>query len=194
MAPLDRTSRPVDRYLLADPPPDYLRYADAPDGVSPRAIPGSSAYVVVDSDEHTEDGHITEDLTVRVRLQDKRMRKLNGLTEAALAPEWYGLEAAEHVLVAWGSTYGPCREAVDLLSAEGELVAMLHFPQVWPLRAEAARERLKTAGRVTCIEGNSTGQFASLLRQIGVLGECDLMLRYDGMPFTGEEIARRAKC
>jgi 2-oxoglutarate ferredoxin oxidoreductase subunit alpha len=194
MPPLDRTLRPVDRYLLADPPPDYLRYADAPDGVSPRAIPGSSAYVVVDSDEHTEDGHITEDLTARVRLQDKRMRKLNGLTEAAVAPEWYGLADAEHVLVAWGSTYGPCREAADLLSAEGQRVAMLHFAQVWPLRAEAARERLKTARRVTCIEGNSTGQFASLLRQVGVLGECSLMLKYDGMPFTGEEIARRAKC
>jgi len=42
-------------------------------------------------------------------------------------------------------------------------------------------------------EGNATGQFASVLREVGALTECELMLRYDGMPFTGEEIARRAE-
>jgi 2-oxoglutarate ferredoxin oxidoreductase subunit alpha len=191
MPALDRALRPVDRCLLADPPPDYERYADTPDGVSPRAIPGSSAYVVVDSDEHTEDGHITEDLTARLRLQDKRMRKLVGLTGSALPPEWYGVQEAEHLLVAWGSTYGPCREAADLLSAQGLRVAMLHFPQVWPLQTERVRKLLKSARRVTCVECNAAGQFASLLREAGALDECGLMLKYDGMPFTGEEIARR---
>jgi len=194
MPPLDRTPRPVERHLLADPPADYLRYADTPDGVSPRALPGSAAFVVMDSDEHTEDGHITEDLTARVRLQDKRMRKLEGMAAAARAPEWYGPADAEHVLVTWGSTYGPCREAVDLLGAEGQRAAMLHFPQIWPLPAERVRALLTTAREVTCIEGNATGQFASLLRQVGALEECKLMLRYDGLPFTGEEIARRARC
>ena len=46
--------------------------------------------------------------------------------------------------------------------------------------------------RIVSVEGNCTGQFASLLREAGALSECELMLRYDGMPFTAEEIVRRA--
>jgi len=192
-AGLDTSYRPIDRHLLENPPADYVRYAVTEDGVSPRAAPGSGAFVVVDSDEHTEDGHMTEDLEARVRLQDKRMRKLEGMRAEALPPEWYGPEGAEEVLVAWGSTYGPCREAVDRLNADGGSAAMVHFAQVWPLEAEAVRETLGKGRRVTVVEGNATGQFASVLREVGALGECELMLRYDGRPFTGEEIARRMR-
>jgi len=188
---LDDTYRPIDRQLLDDPSEDYLRYAVTDDGVSPRALPGSKAFVVLDSDEHQEDGHITEDLDARVRIQDKRMRKLQGMAADALPPEWYGADDADHVLLAWGSTYGPAREAVDLLSQNGGGPALLHFQQVWPLDEEAVRAVLDGRRRITSVEGNATGQFASLLRERGLIGECDLLLRYDGMPFTAEEIARR---
>jgi len=193
--PLDRAPRPIDRHILADPPPDYLRYTITPDGVSPRALPGSAAYLVADSDEHGEDGHITEDLNVRVQMQEKRLRKLEGMRREALAPERYGPERAEHLLICWGSTYGPCREAVGLLNQRDISAAMLHFSQVWPLNVGAARAAIASTGarRITVVEGNATGQFASLLREEQVLGECELMPKYDGLPFTGEEIARRAQ-
>jgi len=195
MEPLDRGARPVDLHIVEHPDAGYLRYAVTPDGVSPRALPGGDAYVVADSDEHDEDGHITEDLRVRARMQEKRLAKLAGMTAEALPPEWYGPREAVHLLVAWGSTYGPCREAVGLLNAQGEQAAMLHFAQVWPIQVDAARSALASENvrRVTVVEGNATGQFASLLRERGLLGECELMLRYDGLPFTGEEIARRAR-
>jgi len=35
----------------------------------------SEHLVVAGSDEHTEDGHLTEDLSVRKQMADKRMRK-----------------------------------------------------------------------------------------------------------------------
>jgi 2-oxoglutarate ferredoxin oxidoreductase subunit alpha len=192
--PLDARFRPIDRCLLEHPPADYVRYAVTADGVSPRALPGSSAFVVCDSDEHTEDGHITEDLTARVRLQDKRIRKGKNLVADFIEPVFYGPPDAEHLLLTWGSTYGPAREAVDLLQAEGLSVAMLHFTQVWPIDAARVRAILgpAAAGRkITSVEGNSTGQFAAVLREVGALAECGLLLRYDGMPFTGNEIARR---
>ena len=193
--PLDRTARPIDRCILADPPEDYARYAVTASGVSPRAIPGGKAFVIVDSDEHTEDGHITEDLEARVRLQDKRLRKGGGLLAEAMAPERYGPEDAERLLVCWGSTYGPCREAVDILRDRGERAAMLHFSQVWPLDAEAVRKAISPNGksprRIQCVEGNATGQFASLLRTAGALAECESILQYDGLPFTGRALAER---
>ena len=193
VSPLDRSPHPIDRHVVLDPPPDYVRYAVTGDGVSPRALPGSGPFVVCDSDEHTEDGHITEDLGVRMRLQDKRLAKVKGMTAEARPPEVYGATEADILLVAWGSTYGPCREAVDILAAQGRAVAMVHFAQVWPLDAEAVRPLLAGTGarRVISVEGNGTGQFASIMRGTGAIDGCELLPRYDGMPFTGEWIAER---
>ena len=197
--PLEAGLRPIDRHILARPPADYVRYAVTDSGVSPRAVPGSGAFVVVDSDEHTEDGHITEDLEARVRLQDKRSRKAQGMRAEALPPERYGSPDAETLLVCWGSTLGPCREAVDILAAGGASVAMLHFGQVWPLDVAAVRKAMGRDGgaagpkRIVSVEGNVEGQFAALLRQTGALTDCERACKYDGMPFTGEEIADRVK-
>jgi 2-oxoglutarate ferredoxin oxidoreductase subunit alpha len=188
--PLDDAPRPIDRRIVTGAASDYVRYAVTDSGVSPRAIPGGEAFVVCDSDEHLDDGHITEDLEARIRQQDKRMRKLAGLTRQALAPERYGPEGAENVLVAWGSSYGPCREAVDILNAHGGSFALAHFAQVWPVNAPAARAIL-AGRRVICVEGNFTGQFASLLHGLDVIGPCDRVLRYDGLPLTAEYIVRK---
>jgi len=192
--PLDATLRPIDRCVLKNPPADYVRYAITADGVSPRALPGASAFVVCDSDEHTEEGHLTEDLDARVRLQDKRIRKGKGLIADFIEPELYGPEDAESLLITWGSTYGPVREAVDILQDRGISIAMLHFSQVWPIdiaRVKPILEAGTKKRKILSVEGNSTGQFATVLREVGVLSECELLLRYDGMPFIGGEIAER---
>ena len=195
---LSRELRPIERHIIQRSSEQYRRYAVTTSGISPRMLPGGKEFVVCDSDEHTEDGHITEDLSARVRLQDKRLRKLEAMTAEALVPERYGPLGAQALLVSWGSTYGPCREAVDLLNARNHPAAMLHFAQVWPLNAGAVRRALgvgesgvDSGARIICVENNATGQFAAMLRERGLLMKCDWVLKYDGMPFTGDEIARR---
>ena len=187
--------QPIDRLIEKNPAEDYARYALAENGISPRALPGSAAFVSCDSDEHTEDGRITEDLAVRVRLQDKRLAKIKGLTADCIPPQIYGLEDAEHLLITWGSTYGPCREAVDILNAAGGSYAMAHFAQVWPLNVEQIASVLNLDRRksVTSVEGNATGLFAAMLREAGVPGDFAVLPKYDGMPFTAEEITERIK-
>ncbi|MBS3735217.1 MAG: 2-oxoacid:acceptor oxidoreductase subunit alpha [Phycisphaerae bacterium] len=186
----DRTYRPIDRCLADDAGKGYKRYAVTDSGVSPRAIPGGDAFVVVDSDSHTDAGKISEDLRGHVAQQDKRMRKAEALADEALAPEYYGPDDAERLLVCWGSTYGPCREAVDANNADRRRkpAAMLHFAQVWPLHVAAARDALGGPDEVYCVEGNQTAQFAALLRECGLLDACALISRYDGMPFTARYI------
>ena len=188
---LDTTLRTIDRHVVTDAGADYARYAAGPDGVSPRALPGGEAIVVCDSDEHDEAGHITEDLAARIRQTDKRLAKQGPMSAESLPPEHYGPNDAETLLIAWGSTYGPTREAVDTLNANGASVAMLHFAQVWPLRAEAVRDAIGRRKRIIAVEGNCTAQLASVLREAGALPRCETILRYDGLQLTGEEIARR---
>lgn len=188
---LDTAIEPIDRHIVTDAGEDYMRYAVSAGGISPRAIPGGPAIVICDSDEHDQAGHITEDLATRVSQTDNRLAKQVPMTAESLAPVHYGPREAETLLIAWGSTYGPGREAIDLLDAKGVSAAMLHFSQVWPLDSGAVRRAIGQRERIVSVEGNCTAQFASVLREADALDDCESILRYDGLPMTGEEIAGR---
>ena len=189
--PLSEDYAPIDRCLAENPGADYARYAVTESGISPRAVPGGTTLVIVDSDEHTPQGHLSEDLDSHLAQQDKRMRKLGGMTAEAMAPELYGPAQADTLLICWGSTYGPAREAVDLLNARGQPAAMLHFAQVWPICRGAAARAIGRRKRIICVEGNQTGQFAQVLRAEGLIGDIERLGKYDGLPMTGTWIAER---
>ncbi|QSH40201.1 2-oxoacid:acceptor oxidoreductase subunit alpha [Lentisphaerota bacterium ZTH] len=186
--PLEAAYDPIDRRVELKPKSDYKRYAYSVDGVSPRALPGGGALVVCDSDEHSEAGHLTEDFEFRVAQQNKRMRKLEGMKAEALPPTLYGAKKPEKLLVCWGSTYGICREAVDKLNSCNQKFAMLHFSQLWPLDASRLKKYFNADCEVFVLEGNFTGQFASMLKEQNIVQECKLITRYDGLPFQLEYI------
>lgn len=168
---------------------DYRRYASAPGGISPRGIPGfGEGLVCVDSDEHDEAGHITEDLEMRVKMVDKRLAKSRAAVAAAIAPRLTGPAGAETLVVSWGSTGPAVDEALAALS-RGD-TAHLHFSQVYPLHPEAG-PLLRRAKRRVCVEGNATGQFRRLLESAAGAGIEHGLLKYNGLPFTVEEIAGR---
>jgi 2-oxoglutarate ferredoxin oxidoreductase subunit alpha len=193
--------RVVDRFDIEDMAPvvpgtkempkdlPYRRYALCESGISPRLLPGLSTHLVVaDSDEHTEDGHITEDLTVRKAMVEKRMSKLRTVLQNVVPPEFDGEKGADRLLVSWGSTGGPAQEAARELRGHGESVSTLHFGQVWPLVPAQFLSELRSAKEVVCIEGNATGQFSRLIRRETGFEIGKLVLRYDGLPFTAEYI------
>jgi len=193
-APFDLTALPpVARPLTCvDDAAGYERYALTPSGVSPRLLPGlTEALVVLDSDEHTPDGHITEDLAVRVTMQDKRMRKSGGLARAALPPDVYGDPAGATLVACWGSTLGAALETAELLRERGEAACVLHFSQVWPLTPETFLPALAAARRTVMAEGNFAGQLARLIRrETGFVFDAQIT-RYDGLPFTAAYILDR---
>ncbi|MFA7158060.1 MAG: 2-oxoacid:acceptor oxidoreductase subunit alpha [Kiritimatiellia bacterium] len=169
--------------------PTYRRFAFSDTGVSLRLLPGMSEHLVVaDSDEHTEDGHITEDLGIRKMMVEKRQNKLQGIVSRVLPPEYEGDDAPDLLMVSWGSSKDAVREAALLKKAEGVKVGTLHFRQVWPLVPGLFMPYLESAGKAVCVEGNHGGQFARLIRR-----ECGFEIpfhvrRYDGLPFTPEYI------
>ncbi len=163
----------------------YARYAITPSGVSPRLLPGVSEHLVVaDSHEHTETGHITEDLTLRPKMVEKRLRKAQGLAREVVPPSFLGPEDPELILVGWGSTKGAMQEAANLLAREGRKTGVLHFSQVWPLVEEQFLDRLTVAKKAVCVEGNATGQLARLIRRETGFEFSSRVSRYDGLPMT----------
>lgn len=186
--------QPIDRGLVEGDPETYVRYAESPDGVSPRAIPGHGVAVVSDSDEHDEAGHLSEDFAVRIRQQEKRLRKNGGLLESFLMPEVYGADDADVALVCWGSTYGACREYVDAMNTGGAgKFAMIHFSQLWPLPGDRLRPLLERPRRLIVVEGNATGQFRALLQEVGIGREMSGVNRFDGLPITAEYLTAEVK-
>ncbi|MBF0508361.1 MAG: 2-oxoacid:acceptor oxidoreductase subunit alpha [Deltaproteobacteria bacterium] len=181
--------RPIELQIL--PKMDYQRYAITESGVSPRLLPGYTKHLIgADSDEHTTDGHLTEDLAVRIQMQDKRYRKLTGLSAEVTPPEYRGDEHPDLLLVCWGTTLGAVHEAATRLKTEGRSVGTLHFSQVWPLVPEQFVNYLNGAKQVVAVEGNATGQFARLIRTTTGFHISRQILRYDGLPITPEYILK----
>lgn len=186
LSALPPVSRPA---LSTDDPSGYERYAYADNGVSPRLIPGFGEHLVVlDSDEHTPDGHITEDLAVRARMVDKRMRKGQGLKNDVLAPDFTGDDAPDVLLACWGSTHGPAMEAAQALRSRGERAAVLHFGQVCPLNPDHFLKLLESAKSTVMVEGNFSCQLAALIRQETGYVFAKTISRYDGLPVTARYI------
>ncbi len=198
--PLDAKSIAPRSYLLSAEElsslDSYDRFAESESGVSPRAVPGTSEkLVLVDSDEHDHYGRITEDLEIRKRMTEKRLRKEKGLRAEISPPFLYPGDSMEGrtLLLGWGSTYGAIREAVDILNAEGGHYALIHFSEVWPLRKEELQQAFDQATRVVAVEGNASGQLAALVSQEGGLRVDGFIGRYDGRPLTAGDIVEEVR-
>lgn len=169
----------------------YLRYQITENGISPRLLPGLSRHLVVaDSHEHTEDGQLTEDLSIRPKMVDKRLRKGDGLRSEVIPPGFWGDERADLLLVSWGSTKGAVEEAADHLRSEKKKVSTLHFSQVWPMVPDHFVNHLEQAKRVICVESNATGQLAQLIRRETGFAIKRRVTRYDGLSITPQYILR----
>ncbi|MHB9033756.1 MAG: 2-oxoacid:acceptor oxidoreductase subunit alpha [Anaerolineae bacterium] len=186
---------PIERGKLltsaqVDEMPGYKRFALTDDGISPRALPGSSKNAVffMTSDEHDEEGRITEDPLLATAMANKRLAKMKGALTDMRPPFRYGPEQAELTFVCWGSTYGPVVDTVKELAGQGKTANAFCFVDIWPLPVELAQSSLAGAKRVVSVEGNARAQFTHLLQSEAGIPIQQSILRYDGRGFTSEYI------
>jgi len=168
---------------------DYKRYQLTEHGISPRLYPGQSEHLVgVDSDEHDERGHITEDLGSTVKaMVGKRLAKFDGLKGEISPPEETFVNDVDTVLVGWGSSRGALLEGLYLLKQEGKKAGMIHFTEIWPL----PEYQFPEGKTYITVESNAAGQLARLLRSEYAVSFQGTINRYDGLPLTGEYIRSR---
>jgi 2-oxoglutarate ferredoxin oxidoreductase subunit alpha len=200
---LDR-SFDVDRgelIMQADGPPDgepYLRFKDTPSGISPRAVPGTPGHVyVAASDEHDEDGVLLSDVYTdplrRLKMVDKRVRKMSTVLEHLPPPQFEGPEDAEVTLVGWGSTWGVLRDAAERLSGEGVSTNHLQIKFLVPFQVDEVSQILNKSQRVILVEQNQSGQFARHLRaETGIVPHAHIR-KYDGEPIEPKHVVAGVK-
>ena len=184
------------------PVADYKPYdLSAPEGVTPRVVPGtrilSGRYPIAGGLEHDEFGHPTGSPKLHMQMSAKRRRKLQALAATLPMPKVYGPPEGNVLLVGWGSTQGPIREAVDRARAAGDSVSALHLKHLNPL-PPALDEIFSGFNAVLVVEMNDAGlygygQLAGLLRA----RYCDAKIRginkTDGLTWKVKEILERAK-
>jgi 2-oxoglutarate ferredoxin oxidoreductase subunit alpha len=170
----------------------FKRYEYAANGISPRCLPGQkNGLHVCSSYEHDETGFTSEEGPERVKQIDKRARKMSTIPEIFTAPTFYGASASlsDMLIVCWGSTKGAALEALKLLEQKGVAARMMHIRYASPFPSSAVLRALKASKNTVIIEGNSEAQMRTLiLQKTGYYIE-KTYLRYDGRPFTPDEIA-----
>jgi 2-oxoglutarate ferredoxin oxidoreductase subunit alpha len=184
---------------LPDANGGYKRYDLTDSGISPRAVPGTPGFVhVVATDEHDDEGGLISDEYTnpikRQAMHEKRMRKLDGALSLIEPPKLFGPADADVTLLAWGSTEGVIREAMEQLEAREHIIANnLQIKWLVPLHAEAILEMLSASKRVIIVENNYSGQFARYLRSETSFVAEGHIRKYDGEPFMPHHIVEGVK-
>ncbi len=174
------------------PAKDYKRYQLTESGISPLRYPGQSqALVRIDSDEHDENGQITESARVRRQMVEKRMAKLEALKEELIEPEFYGDQKCDTLFVGFGSTSAAIKESVDCLNEDGHHYGALLFSDVYPLPTQKLLKYCGQAKKLINVEQNATGQLASLIRQTTSITFDRSILKYDGRQISVDDILKQ---
>ncbi len=122
---------------------------------------------------------------------NKRLKKEIALRNELIEPEYTGCENPEVLIIAWGSTYGPVKEAVLLLNSQSLPLGALIFGDIWPLPTKELIHLSQHTRKIVNLEQNATGQLASLVRQQATITCHHSLLKYDGRQWSKDEIVDR---
>jgi 2-oxoglutarate ferredoxin oxidoreductase subunit alpha len=184
------------------PVADYVPYdLSAPNGVTPRVVPGtrilSGRYPIAGGLEHNEHGHPTGDPKLHMQMTAKRRKKLQALAATLPTPKVYGPPEGNLLLMGWGSTQGPIREAVDRARAAGDSVSALHIRYLNPL-PPGLENIFSGFNAIRVVEMNDEGlygygQLAGLLRARYCEPKIRGINKTDGLTWKVKEILERVR-
>jgi 2-oxoglutarate/2-oxoacid ferredoxin oxidoreductase subunit alpha len=198
---IEAFDEPDLKTLMQDPHPDLSPrqngYKPYPlEGITRHAPPGSrmleGKYPVVTGLEHDEMGHPTGRAQLHMAMTAKRRRKLQQLAAEIPLPEVYGGSRGETLIVGWGSTFGPIREAVDRAIEGGKSVSSLHLRHLHPL-PNGLEHVFASFDRIVVVEMNDQGlygygQLATILRARFCDSKISSLTKTDGLTFRIKEI------
>ena len=164
--------------------------------ISPRPPLGTENGIFWNTgDEHDEEGHISEDPTVRIKMMDKRMSKLDLILQE-IQDEDKALSYngnSEIVITSWGSTKGAILDTLDELNKEGIKIKFVQVKLLNPFPQQLLEKMLNSAKTIINIEMNYSSQLAKLIKQ-NLHRDVDYeIVKYNGRPISCDELHRIIK-
>ncbi len=172
-----------------------------PDGLTQHRPPGTwimdGKYPIATGLEHDEYGRPTGNPKYHIEMTAKRRNKLRALAQSLPKPTIYGPPEGHILLVGWGSTLGPIREAVDKARAAGDSISAIHIRHINPL-PPGIDDIMARFHHVLVVELNDEGlygygQLASLLRTRFADPKIRSITKTDGLTYKITEILDNVK-
>lgn len=187
---VDLSNLKIDKYIVKTKK-GYKRYRLTENGISPRGVPGFGEEILsADCHMHDEEGHISENLGLRTKMVNKFLKKMELIKKDVIPLELIGNEDYRTLVICWGSNYNVVNEAIKKL--ERDDVSFLHYKQVYPLHPDTLNY-LRSAKDIVIVENNATSQFGKLIKLYTGIDIEKKILKYNGLPFSVEEIVKKLK-
>lgn len=185
----------VDAVLDQEPRgEDFKPYpVDAP---TKHAPPGTKMlggkYPVVTGLEHDEWGHPSASPEMHARMNAKRREKIKAVSQSIPLPEICGEDSGDVLLVGWGSTWGPIREATNRAREKGQSLSSIHIRHLNPL-PDGLEDIFAKFQHIIVVEMNDEGlygygQLATLLRARYCDPKIRSICKTDGLGYKIREI------
>ncbi len=168
---------------------DFMPFLRDPSTLArPWAVPGTPGleHRIGGLEKADGTGNISYDPDNHQRMTDLRVEKVAGIAASIPPLVVDGDEDADVLVVGWGSTYGPIRQAVRKVRESGREVARAHLRHLNPFPPNTG-ELLARYQRIVVPEMN-TGQLVRMLRA-EYLVDARGYNRVRGLPFTTQELA-----
>ena len=187
--------------LVANPAPnmrpregDYVPYSlkRITNHAPPGTMMSGGKYPVVTGLEHDEAGNPSANPIMHMLMTAKRRNKLKKLALEIGQPNVYGDPEGDFLLIGWGSTYGPIREAVNRARTAGDRIGCIHLHHLHPFPVGIDRI-LGRYRQIFVVEMNDEGlygfgQLAGLLRACFCNSNISSITKTDGLTFKVREI------
>ncbi len=162
----------------------YKRYEFTEDGVSSFTAPGTPGGMsLVTGNEHDEFGLVSTDPANRIKMMDKRFRKIEEAKKELPKGRHFGDPDAPIGFIGIGMMYGVILEAMEELEEQGFNTQYLQPRTIWPMLDDVL-EFIDRCDRVYVVDLNAQGQLAHLLMHQGAdSNKIISILRYDGLPY-----------
>jgi 2-oxoglutarate ferredoxin oxidoreductase subunit alpha len=166
------------------------------DGLTQHAPPGTpmaeGTYPKVTGLEHDEMGHPSGNPENHQKMTNKRRDKLVDLAAELPLPDVYREEDGEILLLGWGSTYGPIREACDRLRDKGLCASAAHIRHLHPL-PRGMDDLMAKYEHIFVVEMNDrglygSGQLATILRAAYANPAIQSICKTNGLAYRVSEI------
>ena len=185
---LDYSSMRADRGKIVIPDGNYKRFQFTDDYISPRAFIGN-AVMHYTGDEHNEEGHISENSANRIKMYEKRMKKLEVADKEI--PEESRLNVfgeGDVAVITWGSPKGAVIDAMEELRQDGISIQLIQLRMFSPFPRNLVTKLLKGKSKIIDVENNYTAQAASVVASNTGIQPTNYVLKWNGRPMTRTEI------
>ncbi|MEN3015044.1 MAG: 2-oxoacid:acceptor oxidoreductase subunit alpha [bacterium] len=186
----------IDRGKYISSPSDgkIYRYDFTEDGISYRIIPSVKGLQFQTSgNEHNEKGFITENPSIRLKMVEKRMKKLLSFKDNFTCYEDIGKDPKISIIT-YGMNYHIVKEVcTTLYEATNIPVRLIKLVVLYPFPTEKIEQFTYNSDLLIFVEQNYLGQVRRLYYMFGGNKKSILVRKYDGEPFYFEDLLENLK-